>query len=213
MKADYSLYLVTDRGLSKGRTNMEVVEAAIKGGVTVVQLREKHSTTREFLDEALKVREYCLEKNVLFIINDRLDIAQAVDADGAHLWQDDLPIEYARKLLGPDKLIGVSAFNETEAVDAEKDGANYLGISPVFTTPTKPELETGIGIEGLRKIRKSVKIPMVGIGGLGSSNAYDVIMAGADGVAVVSAIVSAIDPQQAASEIKAEIERARKDLK
>ncbi|MBD3217445.1 MAG: thiamine phosphate synthase [candidate division Zixibacteria bacterium] len=213
MKADYSLYLVTDRGLSKGRTNMEVIETAIKGGVTVVQLREKDATTREFLDEALKVREYCREKNVLFIINDRLDIAQAVDADGVHLGQDDLPIEYARKSLGPDKVIGVSAFNEKEAVEAEKAGANYLGISPVFTTPTKPELETGIGIEGLRKIRKSVKIPMIGIGGLGSSNAYDAITAGADGIAVVSAIVSAIDPQQAASEIKAEIERARKDLK
>jgi thiamine-phosphate pyrophosphorylase len=213
MKADYSLYLVTDRGLSKGRTNMEVVEAAIKGGVTVVQLREKHATTREFLDEALKVREYCLEKNVLFIINDRLDIAQAVDADGVHLGQDDLPIEYARKFLGPEKIIGVSAFNQTDAIAAEKAGANYLGISPIFTTPTKPELETGIGIEGLRKIRKSVKIPVVGIGGLGSSNAYDVITAGADGIAVVSAIVSAIDPRQAAAEIKAEIERARKDLK
>ncbi|NIP43678.1 MAG: thiamine phosphate synthase [candidate division Zixibacteria bacterium] len=212
MKPDYSLYLVTDRGLSRGRTSMEIIEAAVKGGVTVVQLREKHANTREFLHEALKVRNFCREKNILFIINDRLDIAQSVDADGVHLGQDDLPIEYARRFLGPDKIIGTSAFNETEAMEAEKAGADYLGISPIFTTPTKPELETGIGIDGLRKIRKSAKIPMVGIGGLGSTNAYDVIMAGADGIAVVSAIVSAADPEKAAAEIKSEIERARKDM-
>ncbi|HDS01776.1 MAG TPA: thiamine phosphate synthase [candidate division Zixibacteria bacterium] len=212
MKPDYSLYLVTDRRLSKGRTNIEIIEAAIRGGVTAVQLREKHATTREFLHEALKVRDYCREKNVLFIVNDRLDIAQSVDADGVHLGQDDLPIEYARRFLGPDKIIGASAFNESEAVEAEKAGADYLGISPIFTTPTKPELETGIGIGGLRKIRKSVEIPMVGIGGLGSTNAYDVITAGADGIALVSAIVSAADPERAAREIKSEIERARKDM-
>jgi thiamine-phosphate pyrophosphorylase len=191
---------------------MEIIESAVKGGVTVVQLREKHANTREFLYEALKVRDFCREKNILFIINDRLDIAQSVDADGVHLGQDDLPIEYARRFLGSDKIIGTSAFNETEAMEAEKAGADYLGISPIFTTPTKPELETGIGIDGLRKIRKSAKIPMVGIGGLGSTNAYDVIMAGADGVAVVSAIVSAADPEKAAAEIKSEIERARKDM-
>ena len=213
MKADYSLYLVTDRGLSRGRTNMEIIKLAIRGGATVVQLREKHASTREFLNEALEVRGYCREKGVLFIINDRLDIALAVDADGIHLGQDDLPIEYARKFLGPDKIIGISAFNKSEAIEAEKAGADYLGISPIFTTPTKPELDKGIGIEGMKKIRRASKLPMVGIGDLGPSNIYDVIRAGADGIAVVSAIVSADDPEQASKRIKAEIDRARGDMK
>jgi thiamine-phosphate pyrophosphorylase len=213
LKADYSLYLVTDRGLSRGRSNLEIITGAVKGSANVVQLREKHASTREFLNEALAIREFCRDNNVTFIINDRIDIALAVDAEGVHVGQDDMPIEYARRILGKDKIIGVSAFNEKEAIEAEKAGADYIGVSPIFTTPTKPELDKGVGLKGLKLIRNAVKIPLVAIGGLGPSNAYDVIMAGADGIAVVSAIASADNPEGAARAIKAEVERARKDKK
>lgn len=213
MRTDYSLYLVTDRGLSRGRPNFEIIRGAVRGGATVVQLREKHASTREFLNEALTVRQFCVDNNVTFIINDRIDIALAVNADGVHVGQDDMPIEYARQILGQGKIIGVSAFDEKEAAEAEKAGADYIGVSPIFTTPTKPELDKGVGLKGLKRIRQAVKIPLVAIGGLGPSNAYDVMMAGADGIAVVSAIVSADDPEAAARSIKAEIERAGKDKK
>ncbi len=213
MKADYSLYLVTDRGLSRGRTNLEIIMAAVNGGATVVQLREKHASTREFLKEAIAVRQFCHDHNITFIINDRIDIALAVDADGVHVGQDDMPIEHARRILGQDKIIGVSAFDEKEAIEAERAGADYIGVSPIFTTPTKPELDKGVGLKGLARIRQAVKIPLVAIGGLGPSNAYDVMMAGADGIAVVSAIVSADDPEAAAHAIKLEVNRAGKDKK
>jgi thiamine-phosphate pyrophosphorylase len=213
MKMDYCLYLVTDRGLSQGRSNLEIIRMAVRGGATAVQLREKEAVTREFLKEALLARAYCHEQGVAFIINDRIDIAQAVDADGVHLGQDDMPIDYARKIIGYSKIIGISAFDVDEAVAAENDGADYLGVSPIFTTSTKPELEKAVGLEGLRKIRKAVKIPLVGIGSMNQTNAYDVIRAGANGVAVISGIVSADDPGQAASEIKREILRAREDMK
>lgn len=213
MKMDYCLYLVTDRGLSQGRSNLEIIRMAVEGGATVVQLREKEAVTRDFLKEALLARAYCSEQGVTFIINDRIDIAQAVDADGVHLGQDDMPIDYARKIIGYGKIIGVSVFDADEAMAAENDGADYLGVSPIITTPTKPELEEAVGLEGLRKIRKAVKIPLVGIGSMNRTNAYDVIRAGADGVAVVSGIVAADDPKQAASEIKSEILRAREDMK
>jgi thiamine-phosphate pyrophosphorylase len=209
MKVDYSLYLVTDRDLSRGRTNFQIINSAIKGGVTTVQLREKSATTRRFLKEALEIKEFCRDNNVTFIINDRIDIALAVDADGVHVGQDDMPIEYAHRILGYDKIIGVSAFDEKEAIEAEKAGADYIGVSPIFTTPTKPELDEGVGLDGLRRIRKAVDISLIAIGGLGPSNAFDTIKAGADGIAVVSAIVSADDPEEAARAIMAEIKRAR----
>lgn len=212
MITDYCLYLVTDRGLSKGRSNLEIIRMAVEGGATVVQLREKEASTRDFLKEALLAGAYCREQGVTFIINDRIDIAQAVDADGVHLGQDDMPIDYARKIIGYGKIIGISAFDADEALAAENAGADYLGISPIFTTPTKPELEESVGLERLKRIRLAVNIPLVGIGSMNQSNAYDVIRAGADGLAVVSGIVSADDPKLAASEIKSEILRAREDM-
>ncbi len=211
MSLDYGLYLVTDRGLSKGRRTFDIVRQAIQGGVTVVQLREKTASTREFLEEAEIIISLCHDNNVPLIINDRLDIALAIDADGVHLGQDDMPIHFARKIIGKNKIIGVSAFTENEALEARRNGADYIGVSPIFTTPTKPELEQGLGLEGLRKIKRVVDIPLVAIGGLDRQNAYDIIRAGAAGVAVVSAIVSADDPERAARDIKSEIERARKE--
>jgi thiamine-phosphate pyrophosphorylase len=206
---DYSLYLVTDRGLSRGRTTLQVVEAALSGGVTCVQLREKTCTTREFIAQALSVKDCLKRHGVPLIINDRVDVAQAVNADGVHLGQNDMPIQTAKTILKDSMIIGISAESLEDAIRAERDGADYIGVSPIFATPTKTDTAPPLGLKGLRDIRKSVKIPIVGIGGLNRENAGEVIKHGADGVAVVSAIVSADDPEQAARKLKTIIERAK----
>ena len=206
---DYSLYLVTDRKLSLGRSNLEVIRAAVAGGVTLVQLREKELSTRDFYREAVAVRDFLKGRRIPLIINDRIDIALAVDADGVHIGQDDMPLDIARRILGAEKLIGVSVFTPSEAVAAQQGGADYLGLSPIFVTSTKPELKDQIGLEGIGPIRKAVRIPIVGIGSMNVSNAYDAINAGLDGVAVVSGICSQNDVTAAARAIKAEVMRAR----
>lgn len=206
---DYSLYLVTDRGLAQGRPVSEVVRRAVQGGVTVVQLREKEASGRRFLEEAWRLKELLAEYQVPLIINDRLDIALAVDAEGVHLGQDDLPLEVGRELLGPAKIIGISVSTEAEAEAAARGGANYLGVSPVFATPTKTDTPPPVGLEGVARLRAAVDIPLVGIGGIHSANAGAVIQAGCDGVAVVSAIMAAPDPQQAARQLWEEVQRAR----
>ena len=209
---DYSLYLVTDRSLSLGRSNFEVIQKAVGGGVTLVQLREKEATTRAFYQEGLEIRGYLKTRNIPLIINDRIDIALAVDADGVHLGQEDMPIDVARKILGPRKIIGASVFNLEEAKIAEAMGADYLGLSPIFVTATKPELVRQIGIEGIPSLKEGVQIPVVGIGSMSQANAYEAVKAGLDGVAVVSAICSHEDPRAAAEEIKKEVLRAKKEL-
>ncbi|HVO85177.1 MAG TPA: thiamine phosphate synthase [Syntrophobacteria bacterium] len=206
---DCTLYLVTDRGLSLGRTNLDIVRAAVAGGVTLVQLREKGATTREFYEEGLKIREFLGEHNIPLIINDRLDIALALDADGVHVGQDDMPVGVARRILGDDKIIGASVFNAAEAREAEAAGADYLGLSPIFVTSTKPDLTAQIGIDGIAPIRQAVRIPLVGIGSMNAGNAFAAVRAGLDGVAVVSAVCSQRDPQGAARAIKAEVLRAK----
>ena len=208
-KVDYSLYLVTNRDLSLGRSNVEVIKAALEGGVTIVQLREKEATTREFYEEGQRIRDYLKSRNIPLIINDRIDIALALDAEGVHLGQDDMPVDIARNILGQNKIIGASAFSIVEATAAESMGADYLGLSPVFLTGTKPELTAQIGIEGILPIRQRVNIPLVGIGSVNQSNAYETVKAGLDGVAVVSAICSQQDPDAAARAIKAEVMRAK----
>jgi thiamine-phosphate pyrophosphorylase len=207
---DYSLYLVTDRGLSRGRPTLEIVSAAVAGGVTVVQLREKTAETREFVEEALAIRAYLKERKIPLIINDRIDVAQAVSADGVHLGQKDMPIELARKIVGDSMIIGISAESVADAVAAQEAGADYLGVSPIYATPTKTDTAPALGLEGLRQIRESVDLPLVGIGGLKAENAARVIEHGADGVAVVSAIVSADDPEQAARALFQIVSGARK---
>jgi thiamine-phosphate pyrophosphorylase len=206
---DYSLYLVTDRALSLGRSNLEVIQKAVRGGVTIVQLREKQATTRVFYQEGLQIRDYLKTRNIPLIINDRIDIALALDADGVHLGQDDMPIDVARKILGPQKIIGASVFTSEEAKTAEALGADYLGLSPIFTTETKPELVGQIGIEGIPSLKEAVQTPVVGIGSMSQANAYEAVKAGLDGVAVVSAICSNEDPRAAAEEIKKEVLRAK----
>ena len=206
---DYSLYLVTDKKLSLGRSNIEIIEAAIDGGVTVVQLREKELGGREFYEEALKVKAILKEWHIPLIINDRVDIAMAVRADGVHIGQDDLPVIAVRPLVGSEMIIGVSIFTPEEARLAEQMGADYVGLSPIFVTATKPELNRQIGIEGIPAIRQACGIPLVGIGSMNESNAFEVISAGLDGVAVVSGIVSQNDVISAAKAIKAEVMRAK----
>ena len=206
---DYSLYLVTDRALSLGRSNFEVIRKAVGGGVTLVQLREKEATTRAFYQEGLEIRGYLKTRNIPLIINDRIDIALALDADGVHLGQEDMPIDVARKILGPRKIIGASVFTLEEAKTAEAMGADYLGLSPIFLTETKPELVGQIGIGGIPSLKEGVQIPLVGIGSMSQANAYEAVKAGLDGVAVVSAICSHEDPRAAAEEIKKEVLRAK----
>jgi thiamine-phosphate pyrophosphorylase len=208
-KVNYSLYLVTDRALSLGRSNLEVIQAAVRGGVTLVQLREKEATTKEFYEEGLKIRAYLKARDIPLIINDRIDMALALDAEGVHLGQKDMPIDAARKILGPQKIIGASVFTPEEAKIAEALGADYLGLSPIFVTETKPELTQHLGIKGIPLLKEAVKIPVVGIGSMSESNAYEAVKAGLDGVAVVSAICSREDPRAAAEAIKAEVMRAK----
>ena len=207
---DYSLYLVTDRGLAKGRSTLEIVRAAVEGGVTCVQLREKGCSTREFIEQALAVKNFLKDRGVPLIINDRVDVALAVSADGVHLGQTDMPLKAAQKIVGDSMIIGISAESVEDAVEAERGGADYLGVSPIYATPTKTDTAPPLGLEGLRRIREAVSLPLVGIGGLNQYNASEVIKNGGDGVAVVSAIVAAGDPAGAARHLKQIIDEARK---
>lgn len=200
-RSDLALYLVTDRDLSKGRKLEWIVEEAVRGGVTMVQLREKGCPTREFVELAIKIKEVLRPYNVPFIINDRIDVALACDADGVHIGQSDMPYPIARKILGRDKIIGLSIENIAQAREAEQYDVDYIAVSPVFSTETKSDTSTPFGIEGVREVASFTSHPMVGIGRMNSYTIGDVIRAGADGVAVVSAIVSADSPKKAAEEL------------
>jgi thiamine-phosphate pyrophosphorylase len=194
---DYRLYLVTDRNLLNGKSLAQSVEDAIAGGVTVVQLREKTLGTRDFFDLALRVKAITDHYGIPLIINDRLDIALSVNAAGLHIGQGDLPVPLARKLLGPDKVLGVSAATVEEAAAARNEGADYLGIGAVFPTGTKTDARN-VPVETLRRIRERIAIPIVAIGGINRSNARLVLNEGVDGIAVVSAILGAPDIRLAA---------------
>jgi thiamine-phosphate pyrophosphorylase len=209
-RIDFSLYLVTDRGLARGRSNSAIVAAAVRGGVTCVQLREKTCSTREFIEEAARLKALLKPNGVPLIINDRLDVALAVGANGVHLGQSDMPLAAARSLVGSTMVIGISAESVEDAVAAQAGGADYLGVSPIFATPTKPDTAAPLGMAGLQAIRRAVNLPLVAIGGLNHRNAAQAIRAGADGVAVVSAIVAAEDPEQAARDLTREIAAARR---
>ncbi len=208
-KIDYSVYLVTDRGLSRGRSTLEILQGAVRGGVTCVQLREKNCLIRDFIEQANSIKAYLRAHDIPLIINDRVDVAQAVGADGVHLGQSDMPLNVAREILKDSMIIGISAESLGDAIEAEKGGADYIGVSPIYTTPTKTDTAPPLGLEGLREIRNAVRIPLVGIGGLTKDNAGEVIKHGADGVAVVSAIVSADDPELATKELLKTVTQAR----
>jgi len=199
---DLGLYLVTDRGLSLGRPLNEVVEAAVKGGVTMVQLREKDCSGREFYELSMQMKTLLKPYRIPLIINDRLDIALACNAEGIHIGQDDIPYPIVRKLMGKDKIIGLSVENIQDAEDANKLDVDYIGISPVFSTLTKTDTASALGLKGVKEITRISRHPSVGIGGINRTNARDIILAGADGISVVSAIMSVQNPMLSASELK-----------
>jgi len=195
------LYLVTDRQLSLGRDIAWIVEEAVCGGVTMVQLREKEIDTREFIQLGLRLKELLQPAGVPLIINDRVDVALAVDADGVHIGQSDMPYETARRLLGPNKIIGLSAENLDQVKEANALDIDYIAVSPVYSTATKTDTAPPFGLEGLREAVKITRHPSVAIGGMNGATAPAVLDTGVDGIAVVSAICSAGDPRAAAASL------------
>jgi len=196
---DWSLYLVTDRPLSLGRPIEEIVWAAVEGGVTAVQLREKECSTREFVALARKLHPLLAPRGIPLLINDRIDVALSARADGVHIGQTDMPYPDARRLLGPDALIGLSVETAEQAAEAAAWDCDYLGVGPIFATATKPDAAPAWGLERFTALRTTSRHKLVAIGGLNASNAAAVTAAGADGIAVVSAICSAPDPRAAAA--------------
>ena len=204
---DYGLYVVTDEGLSKGLTHLQIAERAVRGGANVIQLRDKSLGGRKFLEAALAIKKVTKKAGTLFIVNDRLDVALASGADGVHLGQDDLPLKDALRLVPKGFIIGITVHDVAEAVEAQKGGASYLGLSPIFQTGSKSDAGAACGIQRIKEVKKKVSIPVVGIGGINASNAREVLEAGADGIAVISAVVSQPDVEKAARGLKEIVER------
>jgi len=202
-KLDISLMYVTDDRILDNERFFEVLNAALAGGATIIQLREKSIDTKSFIERALHAKEICENYNVPLIINDRLDVALAVKADGLHVGQKDIPIKIARKFLGKDKIIGISVSNLKELKVANNTDADYIGLSPIFSTPTKSEdLASPLGIEGLKKFKAISKKPIVCIGGVNKTNLEIIFSNGADGAAVVSAISSSKNPMNVTQSLK-----------
>jgi thiamine-phosphate pyrophosphorylase len=210
LKDNLGLYMVTAD--LPGRTHLEVAEAAIEGGATVIQYRDKTATGREMYECALKIRELATGRKILFIVNDRIDIAQAVEADGVHLGREDIEIDIVREIMGNECIIGISATTFKEAVEASEKGADYIGVGPIFPTPSKDDAAEPIGIRGLRQIREALSIPIVAIGGISIDNSEDIVKAGADGIAVISAVAGARDMVAAAKELTARITLAKRSV-
>ncbi len=194
---DYSLCVITSADVA-GRTHEEVAAAALAGGATILQLRDKRMSAASLYQVACRLRELTRRAGVPLIVNDRVDVALAADADGVHLGPDDLPLGAARKVLGPRRIIGASVDTVAQAIRAEHDGADYLGVGPVFPTATKADAGAPVGVERVAAIVRAVGIPVVGIGGITPANAAEVIRAGAAGVAVISAVAAAADMAAAA---------------
>ncbi len=199
-----SLYAILDRAASRGRDLRELLDAVTAGGCRMVQLREKEWSSRQLLPLAEALRDRARQAGVTFVVNDRLDVALAVDADGLHVGQDDLPAPIARRLLRPGMLLGVSCHSCEQARQAQADGSDYVAVGSIFPTGTKPEFQL-VGVQLLRRVRPLLRVPLVAIGGITPGNVGEVIRAGADGVAVISALCAAPDPTQAAREFLAKI--------
>lgn len=196
-KIDYSLYLVTDRDILGNRNLCKAVEDSIKGGVSIVQLREKFVDDETFLKIAKEVQKITKKYNIPLIINDNVKIAKEIDAEGVHIGQSDKPLEETRKILGKDKIIGVSVGSLDEALKAQKGGADYLGIGTIFYTGTKKDINEPLGIEKLKTIVENISIPSVAIGGIHLSNIEKVMKTGVNGVAVISEILGKEDIENA----------------
>lgn len=202
------LYLVTDRPLCGGRALEEVVAQAVEGGVACVQLREKELGTRAFVELAVALKRLLAPAKVPLIINDRLDVALAAGADGLHVGQGDMPYDLVRRFMGPRAIIGLSVETWADVEQAQAFDVDYLGVSPVFQTPTKTDTKAAWGLEGIRRIKAFSRHPLVAIGGLNPANAAAAVQAGADGIAVVSAICASPDPRQAARDLAGRIQAA-----
>ncbi|PYN52038.1 MAG: thiamine phosphate synthase [Candidatus Rokuibacteriota bacterium] len=207
---DPSLYVILDRAAARGRDLEEILDATIAGGCRLIQLREKEWPSGRLLPLAERLRERCRRGSVTFIVNDRVDLAIAVGADGVHLGQDDLPTRAARPLLRPGMVLGRSTHSVAQAREAQSEGADYIAVGSMFPTQTKPDFEL-VGPELIRAVRPATKSPLIGIGGITRENVAEVIRAGADGVAVISAVCGAPDPAAATREFLAAI-RAERDL-
>lgn len=203
-KIDYKLYLVTDRDVLKGRDLTKAVEESILGGATIVQLREKDVSSREFYDIAKKIKIITDKYSIPLIVNDRLDIALATETTGIHIGQSDLPCKVAREILGNDKIIGVSVHTLKEALEAERDGADYLGCGAVFSTSTKKDARD-VSYDQLKEIKARVKIPVVAIGGINEKNLGQLKGTNIDGVAIVSAILGKANIKEATENLKRNI--------
>lgn len=184
---EIDFYLVTDSGLSKKGTISDVREA-VESGCRIVQYREKDKSTRAMVEEASEIKRICSGR-AIFLVNDRIDVALAVDADGVHIGQEDMPLETARRLLGEDKIIGLSVHDRDEAIRAEKAGADYVGLGPIFDTSTKKDAGNGIGLLKIREVKAAIKLPVVAIGGINKGNCESVIQNGADSLVAISAVV------------------------
>lgn len=195
-------YLVTDARAGSGERLVAITRSALEGGMTAIQLRAKGWTDRQLLDAAVALSDLCHDAGALFIVNDRPDIALAAGADGVHLGVDDLPVDVARRLLGPDAVIGYSPETDADRLLAEAAGADYLGVGPVYGTGTKPDAGEAIGLEGLHRVVKATRLPVIGIGGIPIGRASEVVMTGAAGVAVVGAVFLSDDPTAAARSLR-----------
>ncbi len=205
---DLTLYVITTEVPDRGRSHLDVAKAAIEGGATIIQYRGKDRSSFQAYEEAEKIRTLCREKRIPFMVNDRVDIALAVKADGVHLGQGDLPIEKAREIF-PGGFIGASVRTVEEAVEAEEKGASYLGVGPIFPTISKEDAGEAIGVEELKKICRVTNLPVVAIGGINVENLKDVIMAEVAGVAVISAVALAEDMIEATRSLKNLIEEMK----
>lgn len=210
---DLTLYLVVDPRLCAGRAPLDIVKAAVAGGATVVQLRDKQGSTRRLLAEARRLKAWLAAHAVPLLVNDRVDVALAAEADGVHLGQDDMPPADARRLLGPGAIIGLTVRSTAEATTAPRDVVDYVSVGGVFATASKDNPEPPSGLEGLRGIAAEADLPRVAISGINETNARDIIGAGVDGIAVVSAICAAPDPRAASAALAAIVrgELARKE--
>lgn len=207
---DVSLYVITDSRIAKGRDQVELIAQAIAGGATAVQLRDKEMPTRDQLALGKRLRDLTRSTRTTLIVNDRVDLALAIDADGVHLGQDDLPPSAARALLGHDRLIGVSVGSPAEFELVRAEGADYIGTGPLAATGTKGDAGAAIGTAGIRAVREITNLPMVAIGAVNASNAAGAMAAGANGVAVISAVLGAEDPEAAARELRRIVDASRR---
>ena len=208
--SEFDLCVITRQSDDPKRTHGDVARAALEGGATLIQLRDKTLPARALWQVALELRRLTRDRGAAFVVNDRLDIALAAEADGVHLGATDVPISVARRLLGPKAVIGASAANAEEARAAEAEGASYLGVGPVFTTSSKPDAGAAIGTAPLREISDAVSLPVLAIGGINCENVAAALTAGADGVAVISAVADADDMVAAARALRRLVQSAHR---